>query len=129
MPRMYSAQTRSEVIYLRKSGASWGEIASKVRAIKSPQAAEKIWKEFDATGQTANQPGQGRTPVLTKQMKKRIDAALAKDPWMLPREAVSKLHLPVDPKTVARYRSENYRKVKGVPRPVLSARNKQARLN
>eukprot|EP01116_Phalansterium_solitarium_P006705 TRINITY_DN1904_c0_g2_i6.p1 TRINITY_DN1904_c0_g2~~TRINITY_DN1904_c0_g2_i6.p1 ORF type:complete len:267 (+),score=20.71 TRINITY_DN1904_c0_g2_i6:370-1170(+) len=62
-------------------------------------------------------------------MKKRIDAALAKDPWMLPREVVSKLRLPVDPKTVARYRSENYRKVKGVPRPVLSARNKQARLN
>eukprot|EP01116_Phalansterium_solitarium_P006706 TRINITY_DN1904_c0_g2_i7.p1 TRINITY_DN1904_c0_g2~~TRINITY_DN1904_c0_g2_i7.p1 ORF type:complete len:267 (-),score=10.73 TRINITY_DN1904_c0_g2_i7:391-1191(-) len=62
-------------------------------------------------------------------MKNRVDAALAEDPWMLPREVVSKLRLPVAPKTVARYRTKNCRKVKGVTRPALSARNKQGRLN
>lgn len=62
-------------------------------------------------------------------MKNRIDAALAKDPWLSPEELVSTLHLPVSTRTVRRYRTENYHPVKGVGRPVLSIRNKQARLN
>jgi hypothetical protein len=67
--------------------------------------------------------------VLTNKFKARIDEALAVDPWATPEELVAKLHLPVTSKTVGRYRAENYHPVKGVGRPVLSARNQRLRLN
>lgn len=129
MPKNYSQQTRSEVIAARKDGLSWSAIVRKVRAIRSRNAAKKIWDKFVATGDTANLPVSGRPPVLSQRMKNRIDAALAKDPWLTPEEVVKKLRLPVTARLVRAYRAANYHPVKGVGRPVLSARNKQARLN
>jgi hypothetical protein len=71
----------------------------------------------------------GRPTVLTQTMKKRIDAALATDPWLTPAELVANLHLTVTERTVRRYRKENYHPVKGVGRPVLSFRNQILRRN
>lgn len=129
MPRYYSQQTRSEVIDRRKRGMSWSAIARNVRAVKSPDAARYIWKKFTTTGETINLPVPGRPADLTERMKKRIDAAMAADPWLSPDELVAKLSLPVSARTVRRYRHQHYKPVKGVGRPVLSARNKQLRLN
>ena len=129
MPHSYSLQTRSEVIDRRKRGMSWSAIVRDVRAINSPAAARHIWKKFVKTGETANQPGAGRPTDLTERMKRRIDSALAADPWLSTGELVAKLSLPVSERTVRRYRNEHYKPVKGVGRPVLSTRNKQLRLN
>eukprot|EP01116_Phalansterium_solitarium_P016237 TRINITY_DN3734_c0_g1_i1.p2 TRINITY_DN3734_c0_g1~~TRINITY_DN3734_c0_g1_i1.p2 ORF type:complete len:334 (+),score=5.52 TRINITY_DN3734_c0_g1_i1:210-1211(+) len=129
MPRIYAEQTRREVVRLRKKDTSWGEIVRQVRSVRNVSAARYIWKSYKATGDFCHRPSQGRPAVLTSSMKKRVDKALSKDPWLLPSELVTKLHLPVSAKTVSRYRSQQYRPVKGVPRPVLSARNRKARLN
>lgn len=128
MPRIYSEQTRLDVVRLRSKGRSWGEIKHKVRALRNVAAAQRIWKKYQDTNSVANQPGQGRPQGLTTTAKKRIDKELAKDPWLSPAELVAKLHLSVSTRTVERYRSENYRPVKGIPRPVLSEQNKLARL-
>lgn len=129
MPHCYSQQTRSEVIDRRKRGMSWTAIARDVRTIKNRDAARYIWKKFEKTGETANQPTPGRPTELTPKMRKRIDAALVDDPWLSPGELLAKLSLPVSERTVRRYRNEHYKPVKGVGRPVLSTRNKQLRLN
>ena len=47
----------------------------------------------------------------------------------LAQELVDRLHLRVSVSSVKRYRTENYIAVKGVGRPVLSSKNKKARLN
>lgn len=129
MPRNYSQQTRSEVISHRGRGDSWSSIVREVRAVKNRQAAKYIWDKYAATGETANRKVSGRPTELTPRMKNRIDAALAKDPWLTPDELVAQLNLPVSARTVRRYRSENYHPVKGTGRPVLSTRNKRLRLN
>ena len=129
MPHSYSLKTRLAVIDRRQRNLSWATIVREVRSVKSIAAARYIWKNFVETGDTANRPGAGRPEVLTTAMRRRIDSALEKNPWLTPAEVTEQLHLPVSPRTVQRYRAENYHAVKGVGRPVLSSRNQQLRLN
>jgi len=117
------------VIDRRKRGISWSTIVREVRPIRDTKAARNIWKRFAATGEVASQPVPGRPTELSASMKKRIDSALAKDPWLTPAEVVTKLSLQVSERTVRRYRNEHYHSVKGTARPVLSVRNQQLRLN
>lgn len=117
--------TRSAVVALRSLGYSWGAISRQVRAVKSRDAAVKIWKWF----KQCKNPTQGRKPVITPLLAKRIDKAIANDPWISPEELVVRLKLHVSVSSVKRYRTANFKSVKGVGRPVLSAKNKKARLN
>jgi hypothetical protein len=129
MPAQYSIQTRSEAINLRKRGTSWSSIVRQVRPVRSIAAARYIWKTFKETNRFTARPKTGRPTVLTPSIMKRIDRVLANDPWISPEELVDQLHLPVCVRTVRDYRRQNYHPVKGVGRPVLSARNQQLRLN
>jgi DDE superfamily endonuclease/Transposase len=129
MPHRYSQETRCAVVDRRKRGMSWSSIVREVRAIKDAKAARNIWNKYMSTAEVADLPVSGRPMVLTPAMTKRIDSALAADPWLAPADLVADLHLPVSERTVRRYRKEHYHPVKGVGRPVLSTRNQRLRLN
>lgn len=124
MPSSYSLATRVAVVTLRQQHASWATIVKQVEAVRSRSAAQYIWNsrlQWD-------HPGHGRHRVITKAIAKRIDQAISKDPWASPQELVERLHLRLSASTVQRYRSENFKPVKGVGRPILSETNKKARL-
>jgi hypothetical protein len=123
MPYRYSVETCSKVVAARKRGLSWAAIVREVRTLKDVKAARTIWKMYEQTNELTDRPVSGRPVVLSPAAKKRIDSALAADPWVTPAELVRDLHLEVSERTVRRYRNENYCPVKGVGRPVLSAAN------
>ncbi len=124
MPSSYSLATRVAVVTLRQQHASWAAIVKQVDAVRSRSSARRIW----SSRHQWDRPGHGRHTVITKAIAKRIDRAISKDPWASPQELVQRLHLQLSASTVQRYRSENFKSVKGVGRPILSETNKKARL-
>ena len=81
MPHSFSTATRLAVVTLRSQGYSWGAITQQLPSIKSRSSAQYIWN----SRYRWDRPTQGRKPVVTPHMAKRIDKAIANDPWASPK--------------------------------------------